>query len=48
MAGAPARDRFDHPAWLAAAGTAGGYVLLLVVMAVLLFLVPYLLFVWLG
>ena len=35
----------DHPAWRAAAGTAGGYLLLLAVLTVLLFAVPYLLFV---
>ena len=35
----------DHPAWLTAAGTAGGYALLLVVVTVLLVLVPYLLFI---
>ena len=35
---------FDHPAWLTAVGTAGGYVVLLAVLTVLLFLVPYLLF----
>ena len=47
MADAGGLDRFDHPAWLTAAGTAGGYLLLLAVMTVLLFLVPYLAFVWL-
>jgi len=35
---------FDHPAWLTAVGTAGGYAVLLVVLTVLLFLVPYLVF----
>lgn len=37
----------DHPAWLTAAGTVGGYALLLVAVTVLLFVLPYLLFVWL-
>lgn len=36
---------FDHPAWLTAAGTAAGYVLLLAAVTLLLFVVPYLLFV---
>lgn len=35
---------FDHPAWVTAAGTAGGYLVLLAVMTLLLFVVPYLLF----
>lgn len=35
----------DHPAWWAAAGTVGGYLVLLAVLTVLLFAVPYLLFV---
>ena len=34
----------DHPAWLTAAGTAAGYVLLLAAATVVLFVVPYLLF----
>lgn len=37
---------FDHPAWLAAVGTVGGYAVLLAVLTVLLFLVPYALFAW--
>ena len=44
MADARGFDQFDHPAWLTAAGTAGGYVVLLVVMTILLFGIPYLLF----
>ena len=32
---------FDHPSWLTALGTIVGYGLILVVMTVLLFLVPY-------
>ncbi|WP_269844141.1 hypothetical protein [Halegenticoccus soli] len=35
---------FDHDAWLAAAGTGAGYVLILLVMFALLFFVPYLVF----
>ncbi|WP_327052755.1 hypothetical protein [Halomicrococcus gelatinilyticus] len=35
---------FDHPAWLTAASTAASYLLILAVMTVLLFGVPYLLF----
>jgi hypothetical protein len=36
---------FTQPAWLAALGTAGSYAVLLLVMTVLLFGVPYLVFV---
>lgn len=36
--------RFDHPAFRTAVGTVAGYGLLLVVMTVLLFLVPYAIF----
>jgi hypothetical protein len=35
---------FDHPAWFALAGTAIGYVAILVVMFVVLFVVPFLIF----
>ncbi|WP_435360607.1 hypothetical protein [Haloarchaeobius sp. DFWS5] len=38
----------DHPTWRAVGGAFGGYTLLLVVMTVLLFVVPYALFVFLG
>lgn len=38
-------DEFTQPAWRTAVGTAGGYVLILLVMTVLLFGVPYLVFV---
>ncbi|SFS01311.1 hypothetical protein SAMN05216559_2479 [Halomicrobium zhouii] len=34
-------DQFDHPTWLTAAATAAGYGLILLVLFVLLFLVPY-------
>lgn len=37
---------FGHPAWLTAGATAGGYVVILAVLTVLLFGVPYLLFSW--
>ncbi|MFC6904616.1 hypothetical protein [Halalkalicoccus tibetensis] len=36
--------RFDHPAFRAAAGTLAGYGIVLVVMTVLLFLIPYAVF----
>lgn len=35
---------FDHPAWLTAAGTVAGYGAILLVLTVLLFAVPYLVF----
>lgn len=35
---------FDHPIWRVLAGTAGAYLVLLTIMTVLLFLVPYLIF----
>lgn len=34
-----------HPAWLSTVATAGGYLVILVVMTALLFIVPYLVFV---
>lgn len=34
-------SEFDHPAWLTAAGTGVGYLLILVFLTVLLFLVPW-------
>ncbi|MFC6862493.1 hypothetical protein ACFQGE_03335 [Halomicroarcula sp. GCM10025817] len=34
--------QFDHPAWLTAASTLAGYGLILLVLFVLLFVVPYL------
>lgn len=37
-------DRFDHPAWVTAGATVAGYLLVLGVVFVLLFLLPYLLF----
>ncbi len=39
------RSTFDHPAFVAALGTGLGYGLVLLVMFVLLFLVPYAIFV---
>jgi len=44
MSGVRDLGDFDHPAWLTAAGTVGGYAVILVVMTILLFLVPYLFF----
>lgn len=35
---------FEHPAWITAAGTGIGYVLILVLLTVALFLVPWLIF----
>lgn len=35
---------FDHPSWLTAVGTFVGYGVILVVMTVVLFLIPYLIF----
>jgi hypothetical protein len=43
-----ALDEFDHDSWRTALGTGVGYGLILAVMFVLLFLVPYLLFAVLG
>ncbi|WP_339103985.1 hypothetical protein [Haloterrigena salinisoli] len=37
-------SEFDHPAWLAAAGTGIGYLAILAVLTVALFIVPYLVF----
>ncbi|WIV67628.1 hypothetical protein [Natrialbaceae archaeon AArc-T1-2] len=37
-------SEFDHPAWTAIGGTVVGYLLILVVLTVVLFLVPWLLF----
>ncbi|NHN42592.1 hypothetical protein G9C85_13275 [Halorubellus sp. JP-L1] len=42
------RSEFDHPTWISAGATAAGYAVLLAVMTVLLFGVPYLLFLALG
>ena len=41
----PGMVDLDHPVWRVAAGTAGAYLVLLAVMTVLFFLVPYLVFV---
>ena len=38
-------SEFDHPAWLTAAGTGLGYALILAVLTVALFIVPWLVFV---
>ncbi|WP_424003599.1 hypothetical protein ACOZ4I_04885 [Haloarcula salina] len=37
-------ERFDHPAYLTAAGTLAGYGLVLLFLFLLLFVLPYLLF----
>ena len=37
-------SEFDHPAWLTLAGTGIGYLLILAVLTVALFIVPYLVF----
>lgn len=37
-------QQFDHPSWLTAVGTVVSYGLVLVAMTVLLFLVPYAIF----
>jgi len=37
-------DQFDHPAWMTGLGTAVGYGLILVVLFVALFIVPFLVF----
>lgn len=36
--------RFDHPSWLTAAGTLAAYGLILLLLTVVLFAVPYLIF----
>ncbi|WP_254862554.1 hypothetical protein [Halovivax gelatinilyticus] len=38
-------DQFRHPSWLSAIGAGLGYVLIIALLTVLLFVVPYLLFV---
>lgn len=40
----PSRSQFDHPAWRVLAGTVVGYGLVLAIVFVALFVVPYLLF----
>lgn len=37
-------SEFKHPAWITAIGMASGYAVLLAIMTVLLFLIPYLIF----
>jgi len=41
------REKFDHPSWFTVGGTAVGYGLILVLLTVLLFGIPYLLFTFL-
>ncbi|MFB6178173.1 MAG: hypothetical protein ABEI77_00435 [Halorientalis sp.] len=38
------REKFDHPSWFTVGGAALGYGAILIVMFVLLFIVPFLLF----
>ena len=38
-------SEFDHPSWITAAGTGVGHLLILVVLTVALFVVPWLVFV---
>ena len=40
--------RFEHPAWLTAAGTALSYVVVLLVLFLVVFVVPYLAFTAIG
>ncbi|AFZ71973.1 hypothetical protein SAMN05443661_11711 [Natronobacterium gregoryi] len=37
-------NEFEHPSWAAAAGTIAGYLLVLVLLTVALFIVPWLVF----
>ncbi|WP_272949835.1 hypothetical protein [Haloglomus irregulare] len=37
-------EQFDHPSWFTAAGTLVSYTVILVAMFILLFVVPYLVF----
>ncbi|ELY61589.1 hypothetical protein [Natronolimnohabitans innermongolicus] len=37
-------SEFDHPSWITAAGTGIGYLLILAVLTVALFIVPWLIF----
>jgi len=37
-------EKFDHPSWLTVGGTALGYLAILTVMFVLLFVLPFVLF----
>ncbi|MDQ2049144.1 hypothetical protein RBH26_01470 [Natronolimnohabitans sp. A-GB9] len=37
-------SEFDHPSWIAAAGTGIGYLLILAVLTVALFIIPWLVF----
>lgn len=41
-------SEFDHPSWVTAAGTGIGYALILAVLTLALFIVPYLVFVALS
>ncbi|WP_335999574.1 hypothetical protein [Halorientalis halophila] len=37
-------EKFDHPSWFTVGGTIAGYGIILLVMTLLLFLVPFLIF----
>lgn len=39
-------NRYDHPAWITVVMTFASYGMILLVMFVLLFLVPFLIFLW--
>jgi hypothetical protein len=38
------REKFEHPSWFTFGGTAAGYLLVLTLMTVLLFAIPFLVF----
>mgnify|MGYP000076634668 CR=1 FL=1 len=48
MSASDIRDRFDHPSFTTAAGTAASYVAVLLVMFVVLFVLPFVVFLLLG
>jgi uncharacterized membrane protein len=37
-------SEFKHPAWITTLGMAGGYAVLLLLMTILLFIIPYVIF----
>ncbi|WP_246999493.1 hypothetical protein [Halosolutus gelatinilyticus] len=37
-------SEFEHPAWITAAGTGAGYLLILALLTIALFIVPWLVF----
>ena len=48
MSASDLRERFDHPSWFAAAGTAVSYGAVLLVMFAVLFVLPFLVFLLFG